>query len=267
MKGMDYSWHRPGGAAIAAAGFEFVVRYVPYPGDGGKGLEAPELADLRANGLAVCLVWETTAGRALDGYEAGRFDATMSHTSAARLGFPADRPIYFAVDFDAQPTQYAAIDAYLRGCADVIGIDRVGVYGSFDVVRHCDQFGTARWLWQTYAWSGGRVYPANDLYQYLNGQTLNGGAVDYNDTSRSDYGQWPAEEDNMADPRVDEILKFIGEADMKAWLAKQNVPLIQAFASEQTARGEATNAINAHIDHHPGGAIGDHTHIPGGVAP
>ena len=78
---------------------------------------------------------------------------------------------------------------------------------------------------------------------------------------------WAALEDDMADPRVDEILRFLGDAQMKDWLARGNIPFIDAFASEQKARGEATNAINAHIDHHPGGAIGDHTHIPGGVAP
>jgi len=42
---------------------------------------------------------------------------------------------------------------------------------------------------------------------------------------------------------------------MAAWLAKGNVPLLDAFANEQVARGEATNSINAHIANHPSGIL------------
>ena len=52
-EGVDYSFARPGGAALRAAGKSFAVRYVPYQGDQGKGLKADELSDLQANGIAV----------------------------------------------------------------------------------------------------------------------------------------------------------------------------------------------------------------------
>ena len=190
MKGIDYSWSRPGGAAIKAAGFEFVCRYCPYPGDGGKGLTEDELADLHANGLGVVLVYESTAGRMFDGYPAGKFDAVRGLSAMRRLGFPEDRPLYFACDVDTQPEMLALVDDYLNGCASVLGVGRVGVYGEYDVVDHCWNAASASWAWQTYAWSSGRKHEWNHIYQYLNGQTLNDSAVDYNESYGDDFGQW-----------------------------------------------------------------------------
>ena len=58
-EGIDYSWARPGGAAIKAAGKAFAVRYLYPDGQGGKGLDASELADLQANGIEVPVVYES----------------------------------------------------------------------------------------------------------------------------------------------------------------------------------------------------------------
>lgn len=190
MQGIDYSFSRPGGAAIKAAGKDFVVRYCPYPGAGGKALTKEELADLHNNGLAVVLVFESTAGRVKQGQMAGIADGSIVRQAMIDLGFPADRPCYFAVDFDAAPTDQPAIDQYLRGAAEVLGVNRVGVYGSYYVVMRCHQNGTAKWLWQTYAWSGGQKYIGIDLYQYQNGQKLNGGDVDFDEAYNADFGQW-----------------------------------------------------------------------------
>lgn len=187
-KGLDYSWARPGGALIKRAGYQFVVRYIPYPGNGGKGLEKPELDDLRNNGIAVAIVFESRAARALDGREAGRQDARESQKQIERIGLDRDMPVYFAVDFDANAAQQPAIDEYLRGAADVLGIGRVGVYAGYHVIKRVVENKTATYLWQTYAWSGGNVHPAIHLYQYLNGQHLNG-AVDFNDSKKADFGQ------------------------------------------------------------------------------
>lgn len=187
-KGLDYSWARPGGAAIKAAGFQFVVRYIPYPGNGGKGLERPELDDLRANGIAVAMVYESWAARALDGREAGKQDARTSQQQLERVGLDPNMPVYFAVDFDARPDQQNLIDEYLRGAAEVLGAGRVGVYAGYHVIKRCKENGTAAYLWQTYAWSGGNVHPDIHLYQYLNGQNVNG-AVDFNENKKADFGQ------------------------------------------------------------------------------
>lgn len=224
VEGIDYSEGAPGGAAIVAAGKRFVVRYIPYAGYP-KGLTAPELADLRANSLAVALVYESDDHRPLGGIVvpaiddayaaslgiarphvtpswAGSADAWWSNKQAAGLGFPAKQPIYFGVDFDANVGQRAItatdpdhrpeLTDYLRGAAGPIGLARVGVYASYWVVEWAFANGLVSFGWQTYAWSGGRVSTRAQLYQYRNSQYLNGKSVDYDRAQATNYGQWPA---------------------------------------------------------------------------
>jgi Rv2525c-like, glycoside hydrolase-like domain len=199
IEGVDFAAGRPGGAALVAAGKKFVVRYVPYTiivnGTAtwvSKGLTAAEVADYRAHGIDMALVWESTANRALSGYAAGVADATTAKAAAARLGFPATCAIYFACDFDALVTEYPAIDGYLQGAASVLGLVRVGVYGHNRLVAHCRTAGTATWLWQTYAWSYGVIAAGIHLYQYLNGQTVAGSLVDLDRAYQANFGQWSA---------------------------------------------------------------------------
>lgn len=187
-EGLDYSWARPGGARIKAAGYRFVVRYLFEDGQGGKGIDASELADLVANGLEIVLVYEAYAASPKGGRAVGVAHAQASEREIKRLGLPAKSPVYFAIDWDAGAGEQGAVDEYLRGAASVVGMERVGVYGSADVMTRCMQNKSATWFWQTYAWSRGRVQQGIHLYQYLNGQNLNG-AVDYNRTSLDNYGQ------------------------------------------------------------------------------
>lgn len=188
QEGVDYSWARPGGAALKAAGKVFAVRYLYPDGQGGKGLDPSELQDLQANGIEVPVVFESYAARAKEGRAAGQADAKTAQAALQAVGLPTGMPIYFAVDYDAPEGDQGAIDEYLRGCADVIGADRVGIYAGYWVVKRCFENKTATWLWQTYAWSGGNVHPENHLYQYRNGQELNG-AVDFNKALKDNYGQ------------------------------------------------------------------------------
>jgi hypothetical protein len=200
-EGVDYAWARPGGAALQVAGKRFAVRYVPYEGDGGKGLGLAELADLRTartiNGikyppLSIALVWETTAGRALEGgWAGGNNDARYALGSIAKFNFGSTIPIYFAVDVDAQSWQQPALDSYLRGAISVLGLARVGVYGSYQVLNRCRANGVARWFWLTYAWSYGQINPFAHLYQYRNTVYIGGQEVDLTRGLQSDYGQWP----------------------------------------------------------------------------
>lgn len=188
IEGVDYSWARPGAAVLKAAGKHFAVRYLFDDGQGGKGLDASEIADFNANGVDVAIVYESTARRALDGRAAGQADAHAAQAQLQSVGLPAGIPIYFAVDFDTTEANQAGIDEYLRGVADVIGLARTGVYGSFYVVERCANNGTAKWFWQTYAWSGGQVSSHNHILQYLNGQNING-AVDFCRATQDNYGQ------------------------------------------------------------------------------
>jgi hypothetical protein len=192
LLGLDYAGGRPGGAAIAAAGYGFVCRYLTDGGSGlpGKLLTTAEYADLQAHGIAIVLNWETTAGRMLEGYSAGNTDAGIADQVARALGHPADRPVYFSCDFDAAPSDQAAIDSYLMGVAAVLGSDRTGVYGSYYVVQRCLDNGAARWTWQTTAWSGGQREPRAHLYQRTGTVTVGGVACDVNEALQADFGQY-----------------------------------------------------------------------------
>jgi LysM repeat protein len=187
-EGIDYSWARPGGRNIKNAGKVFVVRYLWPDGEGGKGLDKGELNDLLANGLELCLVYQAGTNTILGGRNVGISQAQTAQSEINRLGLPAKSVVYFAADWDAQPHEQAAIDEFLRGAASVLGAERVGIYGSYDVMDRTMKSGAAKWFWQTYAWSRGRVRQGIHLYQYLNGQNLNG-AVDFCRTSLDNYGQ------------------------------------------------------------------------------
>ncbi|MFI5780557.1 DUF1906 domain-containing protein [Nocardia sp. NPDC051570] len=190
--GLDYAAARPGGSAIRAAGYDFVVRYLS-PGGAtlpDKLLTPEEAADLRAYGVSIVSNWETTATRMLDGYAAGVTDARAALDQVLRCGGRTDRPIYFSADFDATAEQQSAIDAYLDGAASVLGRANTGLYGGYWPVSRALDAGSARWAWQTTAWSGGKVEQRRQLSQ-TGGQVLVAGVVcDVNEAETEDFGQW-----------------------------------------------------------------------------
>lgn len=201
-EGVDYSDSRPGGAVLYAAGKRFAVRYVPYGGYS-KGLTKAEALDLLANGIDIPLVFESTADRMRDGYGAGVYDAGLCVSALFELGAPSTLPIYFGADFDTTPLDYTQIDVYLQGAASVLGLNRVGIYGEFDVLDHCRSAGLAVYFWQTYAWSGGRIFAYNHIFQYLNGVFINGCEVDL-DASAVEFGQWRSNVGQPVQPDDDE---------------------------------------------------------------
>ncbi|MBC6458818.1 glycoside hydrolase domain-containing protein [Actinomadura sp. HBU206391] len=187
--GIDYSWGRPGTAALKKAGAKFVCRYLSDD-PSGKNLTRAEADELSAAGIWVVVVWESAKDRALAGRSGGTADAKAAAAQATACGMPGDRPIYFAVDFDATAAQQSKINAYLDGAASVIGQRRVGVYGGYGPVKRSLDAGKAAWAWQTYAWSGGKWDSRAHIQQYLNEQVLNGAAVDHDRAMKDDYGQW-----------------------------------------------------------------------------
>jgi hypothetical protein len=190
MKGLDYSRSRPDPKKVKALLYGFVARYLYLPAPGGKGITKAEAEAIRAAGLGLVVVYESYAGRAKEGLAAGVEDGKTALTYARSIGFPDSRPLYFAVDFQPTTVELVFVDAYLKGVASVIGLARVGVYGSYAVVEHCHAIGTARWFWQTYAWSGGKVSAHTHFLQYLNGQTVAGASVDLNENRQFDFGAW-----------------------------------------------------------------------------
>jgi len=191
--GLDYAGGRPGGAAIRAAGYGFVVRYLTDGGPSlpGKLLTPAEYRDLQSSGVAVVVNWEATADRMRAGHAAGLADAQAADRTARSVGHPDDRPIYFSCDFDAAPDDQAAIDEYLRGAATVIGPSRVGIYGGYWPVSRALSNGTAAWAWQTGAWSGGNVDSRIHMYQRIGAITVGGVECDINEARQPDFGQHP----------------------------------------------------------------------------
>jgi hypothetical protein len=187
IPGVDYAWTHPGGAALKAAGKKFACRYLSD--DDTKNLSKTEAKDLTSHGVACVVVWETSANRALAGRDGGEADARKAKTQAAALGMPEDRPIYFAVDFDATPGQQDEINAYLDGAAGVIGRERVGIYGGYYPVKRALDAKKASWAWQTPAWSGGQWDDRAHIRQGAQ-QTIGGAGCDLNTATADDYGQW-----------------------------------------------------------------------------
>jgi len=189
MRGIDYAWH--GGLNVAAmktAGVQFVCRYLSH--DGGKNLGLNEKNALNSSGIAVVVVWESTANRALQGHAAGVADAAEARKQADSLGMQGV-PIYFAADWDVTEGQQAAVDAYLDGAASVIGHARTGLYGGYWPVKRAFDHGKIAYGWQTYAWSGGHWDGRAQLRQTKNDVKVAGLSCDWDESTHSDFGQWP----------------------------------------------------------------------------
>jgi hypothetical protein len=186
--GLDFAWSRPTVAQMKAADVAFICRYLSN--DAGKDLSLKEATAASKAGIACVVVWETTANRALSGFTGGKADAQKAAQKAKACGMPDDRPIYFAIDFDANASQQKVIDAYLSGAASVIGKSRVGAYAGFYPLKRAFDNGTITWGWQTYAWSGGKWETRAHIQQYKNGVDFHGADVDYNRSTKPDFGQW-----------------------------------------------------------------------------
>jgi hypothetical protein len=189
IEGIDYSGPYPGAPAIMDAGKVFVVRYLARDE---RGITKAEYDNLIDNGIGVVFVYESTADRPSDGYDAGVYDARYAYEIlTADLDAPPATPIYVNCDdTDDQVVTHAQLRSYLNGVQSVIGFDRTGGYGSVDNIRFIQANGLARWYWQTYAWSRGEVADGIHLLQYLNGGiTLNGTVCDLDAALQEHYGQ------------------------------------------------------------------------------
>lgn len=193
MQGIDYAFGpHPAATTISGHGYKFVGRYmsdIPANDSNGKNLLPGELAALRAAGLDVIVVAESTAGRMHAGHAAGIADAQHAKAVTASLGM-ATIPVYFACDFDATPGDQTAINDYLDGAASVIGLERTGIYGGYWPVSRALDAGKARWAWQTSAWSGGQ-WDSRAHIRQQGTVTIGGASCDVDAAMAGDFGQWP----------------------------------------------------------------------------
>jgi glycoside hydrolase-like protein len=190
-KGVDYDWTRPMVADLTSDADTFAARYVGRNMTG-KNIDKGEADGLIAAAIDIVLVSEYGAMDALQGQQRGHDDAVIAEGQAKAVGMPATRPIYFAVDFDAQPTDDSAIHAYLDGAASVLGKSRVGLYSGYGPIKRAFDAGKIAYGWQTYAWSGGQWDARAQLRQTLNGISVGGssGCCDRDEATADDFGQW-----------------------------------------------------------------------------
>ena len=191
--GVDYSWARPSPSGLHSEGYTFACRYLSHDTTG-KTITAGEASSLWAAGVDIVSNFEDSATNALGGYSQGVADAKFADSLAVSAGMPSSRPIYFSVDFDAQPGDMTSINAYFDGVASVIGVGRTGAYGGFYPIQQLFNGSKIRWGWQTYAWSYGSWDSRAQLRQVQNGITAAGdtGCCDEDQAQVADWGQWHA---------------------------------------------------------------------------
>lgn len=188
-EGIDFSWARPGAAAIKRAGKAFVLRYLNDV-SGGKGISVTEFNEYQKAGIAVAFIWEGSGSEARGGPAAGTRAAKSAAALLKAQKFPANSVVYYAIDYNAHgAAEMAQLTGFFKGINSVRGITTTGVYGGLVAIQFAQANKLADWFWQTYAWSAGRVAARINLYQYLNGQTINGGAVDLVRSLTDNFGQ------------------------------------------------------------------------------
>ena len=213
MTVIDYAGKPPGAAAIKAAGHTGAVRYISGDRTGGglpgKPISRAEVLDFEKHGLDLAFVWQygKDSGSAppdvMRGRQGGLDDSRAAQAKLAEIGRP-NHPVFFAVDFDISLSEWNSTAIhYFRAAAEVLGRERVGIYGHS---RVCHWAGPedkvigsrgGKWLaWQTRSWSGGtqgKDYCV--LYQRIvdtaatPGPRINGTVVDVNDIWNDDWGQ------------------------------------------------------------------------------
>lgn len=178
---LDASFVRQNPHAVSAMGYEALARYLAHDGPSTrpKIVTPREAAEIKTAGLGLVLVWEQGATDAT-------WDAAEANRQADALGFPADRPIYYAEDVDVPSSSYPSVAGKLRG---LTGRPK-GIYGESGLVEHCVSTGAAvtGWIAASSAWSRDAA-PSAALRQLVS--NLVPGA-DENLILADDYGQWPA---------------------------------------------------------------------------
>jgi hypothetical protein len=186
---LDYSAGFPGAAAIKAAGYAGAVRYIGLPGNP-KNTTGQELDDFRAHELGMALVFERVTTDWRMGYAGGQSFGRQARDHANTIGFPADRPIYMAVD--QQVVGLAEHDTamnYLHGAANVLGGKALtGVYGQASICARARTEGFG-YRWQTKAWSAGVVAAGIHLLQNIGYVYVGGLQCDTNEVLQADWGQ------------------------------------------------------------------------------
>jgi len=159
---VDYSYARPSMQSIKDYGANGAMRYL---GTDSRCITVAERNSLQGAGLGIGLIWETTASRPLDGWNAGVNDAHSANREADAIGAPGNIPIFYAVDFQPTTAQLTGpVAAYFSGVLSVGGRP-VRAYGCASVMQHlCGECGFFPDSWQCGAWSYPGTAPGTPIH-------------------------------------------------------------------------------------------------------
>jgi hypothetical protein len=185
-RGVDYAYGTPDLGRLKAAGNTFICRYLG--GNPDKDLTHTEAARISHAGFDLVTVYEGGAQRALvDG--AGKTDAGIAQIQCKQIGTP-HAVVYFACDWEVKPDQIPTVRRYFQDLTDILGRDRVGIYGGYEAVHELMSLDNIKYGWQTYAWSSGRWSPHAQLRQIRNDLTGYGINYDEDRALTLDFGQF-----------------------------------------------------------------------------
>ena len=180
--------HQELAEGLKAAGVKYVGRYL---GNNWKSISKKEADVLIKAGLKIISIWEINPTNArYFTKDKGIADGKDASSYAKLIGQAEGSAIYFAVDYDAQPSEMKAILNYFFGVRLGLGKNyKIGVYGSYTVLEMLHSADSADCYWQTAAWSSGNVADFIDILQYGFNKKIAGIPVDYNQFSNS-AGSW-----------------------------------------------------------------------------
>lgn len=152
-------------ARLRENGVSFVCRYIG-PESWGKTISRDEVQILHDAGLSILLCFETSAARMRGGARAGAEDGYTARQAAEELGCPSGTVIFFAADWDVQPGELPACEAYLKTAGYNTEQYGVGCYGGERVTSAMSERGACYYFWQCVAWSTNQFLPVADVRQY-----------------------------------------------------------------------------------------------------
>lgn len=194
---IDYSAGVPSGRSVRAAGYRGVIRYMSAPRESwmaAKPMRAPEVADMKANGLVIVSCYQFGKGATSDwrfGFSGGVDHAKKGIGYHMAAGGPANAPIYAAIDDNPTSAELNLVADYIRGWESVIGKARTGVYANYPTIEFLIGRGLGTYYWMHNWGSGGRVHPAAHIHQFeIDRLRVDGIGIDRNRILKANYGQW-----------------------------------------------------------------------------
>lgn len=238
--GLDEAWEpHPDSKTAAADGFRVIFRYLSH--DSAKNITAQEAAAIHAAGAAVGFVWETTADRAGHGSDAGAADVRDAEAEADAVGAPLDAAIYYAVDYDPDPSEVVAYFEAVRAAAK----RPVGAYCSDAVAVELFKRKLIDFFWQTEStgFRGRWPSPIANVRQHTAYERPKlSGDYDEDVIVTPDVGQWPRPVKPSTATNEEETLFVRDPQDSKIYLVTgQGLVYIDSPAHLQQLTG-AKNA-------------------------